>query len=383
MHKVSYKLSVGGWAINSADDPRTEFIELDISCSMDSPADCCRVAVYAPPALPPGLLDQAIGAAVGALGLGAGGEEPFSVQIRGNAIKHGDQLTIELSAGDRSGKVVTAEVQAIESSFGQTRITSHTGKQRLANARLNQVYENQTLNQITKDLAGQAGVNTGTIETGSSYSYVVVDESVSLLKTVRELARRDGLDLYFDSDDKLTLKKFDKTSADHTFFYGIDILDLRLNNHRTTSDHILVYGESPASNQGSDAWHWLAKDLSPFRSEIGEGVKRRAIGDGALRTKDAAANLATAKFGALKDQMVQGRLKILGHPQVKLGDAIEIKNVPKPELNGLFKVASVRHVLNKRDGYLTFVGFSGLGGASAAAGMLGELAGQLGGALGL
>ena len=351
-------------------------------------SDCCRISVYAPPPPQPGLLEQlageAMGAAAGALGLGGGAvaEPAFSVQVRGNAIKHGDQITIALTAGDRTATVATAEVQSIDSSLGQMHIQGVTGKQKLANARLNQVYENQTLKQIVSDLAGQVGVTTGDIETGSSYSYYVVHESKNLLNHVRELARRDGLDFYFDPENKLTLKKFNKSSADHTFFYGIDVLALHLQNRQPVSDHLMVYGESPASNQGGDTWPWLAKDLSPFRGEVGKGARTLAIADGALRTKDTAGNLATAKFGALKDQATSGRLKVLGNPQVKLGDAIEIKNAPQPELNGLFKVVSVRQVFNKRSGYVTFLGFSGQGGAKQAGDLLGQL-GQLAGALGL
>src|SRR5262245_4562679 len=224
MLKVTYKLTIGAWAVNSEDDPKTELLGLETSASLDSRADSCRVAVYAPPAPQPGLLEQAVGAAAGALGLGGdGGEESFSVQVRGNAIKHGDEITVELTSGDRSGKVMTAGVQSIESSFGQTKIAGATGKLKLANTRVNQVYENQSLDQIVKDLAKQAGVDTGQIETGSSYSYFVAHDSKNLLGLIRELAMRDGLDMYFDADDKLTLKKFDKSSPHHTFFYGIDI----------------------------------------------------------------------------------------------------------------------------------------------------------------
>ena len=88
--------------------------------------------------------------------------------------------------------------------------------------------------------------------------------------------------------------------------------------------------------------------------------------------------MATAKSGVLKDRASQGQLKILGNPLVKLGDAIEIKDAPKPELNGLFKVTSVRHVLSKWQGYLTFIGFSGQGGAQQAGGAVGQLAGAVG-----
>jgi hypothetical protein len=383
MNNINYKISVGDWSVDSADDAKTELVELDVRLALDSSFDSGCVSVYAPPAPQPGLLDQAIGAAAGALGFGGGGEESFSVHVRGNAIKPGDQMTVELTAGDRSGKVMTANVQAIESTFGQTKIVGISGKQKLAEARINQVYENQSLGQIVRDLASQAGVGVGQVETGGTYSYFVAHESKSLLRQVRELAARDALDVYFDADDKLTLKKFDKTGADHTFFYGIDILDLQLSNHPAASERVRVYGESPASNQGASAWHWLAKDLSPFRGELGQSAKMLAVADASVRTKDAADSLASSKLGAIRDQSARGRLKILGNPMVKLGDAVEIKNVPKPELNGLFKVTSVQHVLNKRDGYLTFIGFSGHGGADQAGGLLGGLGGQLAGALGL
>jgi hypothetical protein len=124
------------------------------------------------------------------------------------------------------------------------------------------------------------------------------------------------------------------------------------------------------------------KDISPFRSEVGQGAQTLALQDGALRTKDAADAAATAKFGAMQDHAALGRLKILGTPTVKVGDAIALKNVPKPEMSGLFKVTSVRHVYNKRAGYVTYLGFSGQGGAAQAAGLLGQLGGALG-ALGL
>src|SRR5439155_20406637 len=115
---------------------------------------------------------------------------------------------------------------------------------------------------------------------------------------------------------------------DHTFNYGIDVLDITIFNHEPPSDHVLVYGESASSNQGSNTWHWLAKDLKPFRGELGSGAKLTAIGDRALRTKDAAESQAKATLGAIKDNATSGRLMIIGNPMVKLGQAIEIKSAP-------------------------------------------------------
>jgi hypothetical protein len=176
---------------------------------------------------------------------------------------------------------------------------------------------------------------------------------------------------------------FQKTSADHTFYFGIDILGLELLTGDAPVAHVMTYGESPMSNQGTDSWHWLVKDLSPFRGEAGSGDKLLALGDRALRTKDAADKYATSKLGTIKDHASAGRLSLMGNPQVVLGDSFEIKGAKQPELNGVFKITSVQHVFSKSRGYLTLLKFSGQGGAQQAASQLGQLAGAVSGALGL
>jgi len=127
----------------------------------------------------------------------------------------------------------------------------------------------------------------------------------------------------------------------------------------------------------------MTKDLQPFRGEAGNGVRMLTFSDSTIRTKDASAAYATAKFGAIGDGSTMGRLRLLGNPTIKLGDSIEIKKVPNPDLNGVFKVVSVRHVYNKFEGFTTVVGFSGKGAADQAGGALGQLAGALAGAVGI
>ncbi|CAB1074481.1 hypothetical protein D1AOALGA4SA_2300 [Olavius algarvensis Delta 1 endosymbiont] len=352
MIDIAYNLSISNWTVSSTNDVRTEFIELATCLSLNSPNDNCYIKFYDPHS--DSILNQSL------------------IQVRGNEIVKGDPVIINISVGDVTDNVMTAGVISVDLSFGQVMIFGSTNSQNLTNSYLNQTYENQSMSQIVKDMADQGGVGTGVMEIGSDYPYFVVHESKSVWQYCRELAHRDGLDLYFDTGNKLTMEKFNKSSADHVFTYGQDILDLQLNSHQTPKEQIRVYGESPASNQGPDTWHWIVKDISPFQGEVGNGTKMLSIQDGALRTKDAADNLAKAKFGAMKDQSVWGRLKILGNPAVNLMDAIEIKDAPRGELNGLFKVTSVRHLYSKQKGYVTFIGFSGHGGADAG----GDLAGN-------
>jgi hypothetical protein len=145
----------------------------------------------------------------------------------------------------------------------------------------------------------------------------------------------------------------------------------------------MVYGESPASNLGANTWYWLVKDIKPFRGDLGNGSRLAPLDDRAIRTKDAADSHAKAKLGAVKDQASTGRMTILGNPEVRVADAIEVKSAPKPELNGLFKVVSVAHRYSKCHGYVTHIVFTGQGGAKEAGGLLGQSLGALAGAVGL
>jgi len=385
MIKVDYKLSIAGWSVDSSQDAKTELIELETCTAMDSPVGGCRIALYASPAPQPSLLEQAAGAAASALGLGDSGasDSAFSIQVRGQKVKIGDKITIEMTAASGSSVVSTTEVQSVRSSFGLTEITGVSGAQKLASTRVNQVYSAQTLGQIVNDLAGQAGADTGTIDDGSTYPYFVVHESRSVLTHILELASVEGMDVYFDASNQLNVTAFHKSSADHTFNFGIDILDLEVSKMDPPVEHVVSYGESPASNQGSDTWHWLVKDLSAYRGEAGSKGRLLTFGDRALRTKGAADLFATSKLSAVKDQSSLGRLKLMGDPTVNLGDAFEVKSAKQPQLNGLFKVTSLRHVFGKSRGYLTLVDFSGQGAAQQGGGQLGQLAGAAAGALGL
>jgi hypothetical protein len=380
--KAGYSLSIGGWSVKSDDDPRTELVRLEAARGLGGADDHCLIELYAPPKPKAGLLEQAAGAAMDALGMGgaSSGPPPFSVDVRGQAITYGDPIVIELKSGDDSGKVMTAKVESIATSPQTVTIRGSTGMRRLAATRTNQAFENRSLGQIAQDLCSAAGVDKGAVASGASYPYLIVDEGRSLLRHLRDLARREGLDLWFDEEDHLVLQAFSKTSADHKLRYGAELLSLELTGVEQLADKAQVHGESPSSNLGSDTWYWLVKDPSPFRGEAGEGSRNSGRADAALRTKDAADLLAKSTAGEWKDRSRTGRARLLGRPGVQLGQAIEISDAPRPELNGLFKVTSLRHVYGKRTGFTTTVGFSGSGGAAAAGG---GLLGALGGALGL
>ena len=378
--KFTAQCSIGQWSIDSAADPHTELNAIRVKLARGAINET-DIVLYIAPAADTSLLDQAIGAATGALAGAAGldgGDPVFSTNVRGTEVKEGDAITITLTAGEVSQTVFTGEVASSDADFGLTRIAGTGGARNLAAARVNQVFENQSADRIIADIAGQAGASVGQISAAIHYPYLVIDETRPVFDHIKRLAAREGMECYFNAADELTVEKFAKTSADHELYYGIHILDLRSFVTRPVADHTRVYTESPASSQGQDAWHWLTKDSSSFQSEVGSGANLLALSDGAVRTKDAADQLSVSKHGAIKDSSTLGRVALLGNPAIAVADAIEIKDAPKPELNGLFKVSAVEHRFSKHEGYITQVDFTGQGGADAAGGLLGALGGLAG-----
>ncbi len=211
MDNANYKITIGDWSVNSKDDARTEVLGVETRSAFNDGAACCEVRLYVTAAPKPDLLHQAGAAAAGALGLGgdpAGGDDAFAITVRGSKIKHGDTVSIELANGDRSATVMTAKVDTVRSTLEQTTIVARTAMHTLATTRLNRTYQNQNVQQIISDLAQQAGVDTADPDTGSTYPYLVVHESRSLLNHICALAQREGLDVYVGTDDCLNAKAF-------------------------------------------------------------------------------------------------------------------------------------------------------------------------------
>ena len=339
---ASCAISIAAWSADSSADPRTEIIGIDTTATL-GPADChARITLYAAP---------------------AGGR-----QLDFDA---GDPVSIELTAGDVTETVFTGAVRSVRTSLGVMHVDAAGGLTRLAATRVNAIYSNQSAQQIASDLASQAEMDTGDLETGDTYPYVVAHESRSALELLRRIARAEGMDLYADHEGRLTMKRFTRTGADYTVKYAVHVLDARLVRHDVPTAHVMIAGESVASTKGNDSWAMLAKDGSAYLAEAGSGARLLAQHEGAVRTKASAQRLADAMHEAIASYTTWGRIAVVGNPRVRLADAIGIEDAPTPSLNGTFKVTGVRHHFSKARGHVTVVDFVALAGAASGLGALG------------
>jgi hypothetical protein len=174
---------------------------------------------------------------------------------------------------------------------------------------------------------------------------------------MRELADLCGFDLYLNADGELVFEKFVGGKAVHVFEYARHILALDMKQGAPRAGKVEAWGESPTGSQGEDAWAWLTKDFSGSKGTAGADDPLLLLERPALRTADAARIAADAAWTAIRRRTLRGSLLTLGRPEVKLGDAIQLRGMADGTLNANFQVRSVTHRITKLDGFTTTIGF--------------------------
>lgn len=328
MNQPSYKLSIGSTSIGSAKDPLSgRLVSLLVEKGMDTPADKFEIVLGAPD---------------------------------GINLKKKDKVAVELGYSDKLTKVFDGSVDRVIPNFTSITIDGVSPFSNLLSQRKNETRLNQKSGDIVSYLAKEAGVDVANAEDGFEIPYYVIDSRKNAYEHCITLAKKNGFDLYCNEEGKLVFKKFAKDKADHTFMYASDILSIQVFFSDPLYEGTEVYGESPVSSKGSDTWCWFIKDFSPNKGIQGDKSKAVLIQDPIIRTKDAAGAYASAKLTALKKASVFGLAAIPGNPKVKLGDAVEFKDCPQSELNQVFQMRRIRHLLNKSSGFITEISFCGI-----------------------
>ncbi len=328
MRKPAYKLTIGSTTIDSSVDPTTSpIVSIEVELDMDIPADSFNIIIG---------------------------------QVNGLKVAKGDSVVIELGDNETVIKVIEGMVKEVEPWITQTRITGLNAISKLLDLRINQVYESQTAGAIVADLAEQAEITMDEKEEGITLPFYVIDNTKNAYEHIYDLAKKCGFDIYLTPDSKLTFKGFKEISGDHTFEYAKDIINLEITNQEDEGRQVIVWGESPASSKGDETSHWLTKKFDDYKGIVGSGTKYE-IQDTTIKNKDSATTYAKAVLEDMKKNTINGSLTILGNAEVKLGNAIKIKGMPDPKMDGVFQVRKVQHLLGKETGFITKIGIRGLG----------------------
>lgn len=323
----AYKLTIGRKVVDTTDEPQAStVVDMTVALDMDTPADSVTLVLGNADGLKPARDDEA---------------------------------TVELGYADNGSlaQVLTGTVVTVEPGLTTTRVIGHSAVQTLLRTFVEQTYESKTAGAIVRDLADQAGVDVATAEDGITFPACVVDGRRSVYHPMRELADLCGFDLYVNAGGELVFKKFVGGETVHVFEFARHIVELEVLRAPPRAGRVEAWGESPTGSQGDEAWAWLTKDFSSSKGTAGSGDPLLLLERPALRTADAARTAADAALTAIQRRRLRGRLLTIGRPEVKLGDAIQLRGLPDDSLNRNFQVRSVTHRLTKPGGFRTTVGF--------------------------
>lgn len=263
----------------------------------------------------------------------------------------GDALTVELGYAEGMETVFTGVVSRVSHGLGRVEVEGTSAFARLAAARLNLLYEQQSAGDIASDVLGQVEVTVGTVESGITLPAFALHAEASAWAQLDALARRCGFDLWADHEDKAQFRACEG-GASHELTYGTDLLAWEHAALDTAADGVVVLGESPAGQgQGDEASPWLTK--KDVKGTAGESSGRLlTVVDPAARTPQLAGDVAKGWMRTL-ERTARGRATALGLPAARLGDALSVASLPESAQGAEARVTGVRHRLDPRAGFVT------------------------------
>ncbi len=269
----------------------------------------------------------------------------------------GYPATLSLRIANGFAQVFTGAIAAIEPGLTTTRITAHGTAHKLLRTYLNHSYERMSAGAIARDLAQKAGLDVASAEEGITFPAYVIDERRSAFHHLHDIAALCGFDCYCNAAGQLVFQAFKGGNTVHVLEYGTHILQLDIQQTSPSVTQFEAWGESPGGSRGDKAWSWLTKDFTPSHGLAGDGTPSRLLERAVLRTADAARLAAQAAQAASIRRSLRGRVLLPGRPEIQLGDAIRLAQLPNPDLNASFQVSAITHRLSRRHGFTTAVDF--------------------------
>ncbi len=263
----------------------------------------------------------------------------------------GAVISVALGTAGAEEDVWTGEAVAVHAAPEGVAIEGLAATAALSRARLTRTYVGQTVADIVRDLAGEAGIDQ--VEAALELSAYSIDGRRTVWAHLTELARLAGADLGCGAAGGLRFVPRRTGPATRTLRHGADLLDWSVGRAAAPAAPTVV-AHGAGSEAGAKRWHWILNDPA------GPGGAGAAVA--AFRTRAGAEAMTEALAARAARLAVRGVLRIVGDPALRVGDLIGIEDLPGPN-PGTLRVLSMQHLLDMRAGFVTSLAVEGAGGA--------------------
>jgi len=272
----------------------------------------------------------------------------------GLSVDNGAAVSLDMGWGESGKPVFTGTVQSLEYALNEVHGIAHGAQKGLVETRVDETFVDQNAGDIARALADQAGIETGTVDPGIRLPRYLADGSLSLFDHLHILARICGVDVFTDATGAVNFTKREAFTPDHTFEYGINLMDARITRTTPAVSSVQVVPESPASQAGIEAASWFVKSSRDIAATTGEGNTRRFT-SALCATQEAAQTAADAYQRDIDRRAVKGQIMVMGLAGAVPGQVAALKQMPDAALNGTYEISGVDHCLDGIRGFLTTI----------------------------
>ncbi|MEM3027878.1 MAG: hypothetical protein QW220_04030 [Candidatus Bathyarchaeia archaeon] len=269
----------------------------------------------------------------------------------------GDPVKLQLGYDENLAPVFQGFLGDIEYDLSKMRLTAFGYSKRLVDLRLNSVYLNQSAGAIVQDLASITEVEVEECKDGITFPMYTIDDGSNAYEHIVRLARRCGFDVYMTDAGKLVFKDYTGEKV-HKLEFGKEILHIDAIDRLPPFPGLLVFGESPSSFRGAETYHWLTK--REVKKGWGVGIEIDGtripgitIHDPTIRSSELAQSIVEEEARHLWQFILT--IDVVGNPEIKLGDSVNIMGFDNQEINGTYQVIGVRHYLSNTKGFITTI----------------------------
>ena len=279
----------------------------------------------------------------------------FGLSDETSEIEKGKEMTVEMGYEDSLVKVFEGPIDKNNPGISEIRVVAMSPAVKLLLSRSNRVFSEISAGDIASILAGDLGLEASPSSGANLHAYYM-DSSKNAYEHLRELAVKSGFNFYMTSDNELFFGK-DSDGGSHALEYGVNIIQADAHEDFQAASSVMVVGETFEE-------HFMKEQYSAENDEELEDVKEHlrnmdaefVVYDASIKNQETADGMAKGLGENIK-KTLSGTFKIIGDPEIKLGDVIQVSGMQHSKMNGDFQVRSVEHYISKAAGFTTLIGW--------------------------
>lgn len=237
----------------------------------------------------------------------------FGVSEQKHEYKENDPVQLDIGYDDKLSTVFKGTIDSINPNIRGVKIVALNEAIKLLKLRLNEIYLEQSAEDIVSAVGGKAGLSIDSSEKGITFPSYNMDDNKNAYEHLDYLANLSGVDFYLTNENKIFFKKYSDSTAIE-LEYGVNVLDVETHSNTPTVKNVTVMGEGASSFKGKDSVSWLTKktvsgeEKGTFgKYEGGELLYQEPV----LRDQESSANTAKAILSSL-EMTLSGSIRIIG-----------------------------------------------------------------------